>query len=232
MEVQYKGVIDKLILVKLTSRSRPKQLIHTINECLRLCANPKSIKWLISLDHDDESCNNLGFIDSLNHLLPSPHIVIGHSLCKIHAINRDIETFSTLEHWDILLNLSDDQCPITQGWDNIIRDAMPNDLDASLWFWDEAQNRINTMEILGYNYYMRDKNIYDPRFKSFYCDNYATMLAEKRGKLINFNSQCLFRHNHPACQKPTSLQNDELYNRNQKYWNEDEALFNSLKNAI
>jgi hypothetical protein len=224
--------MDKVILIKLTSRSRPTQLINCINAALILAENPKAIKWLISLDHDDNKCNTVSFCDSIAHILDEPHIVFGHSNSKIHAINRDIETFSALEHWDILVNLSDDQTAITKGWDKIIREAMPNDLDSSLWFYDDAQKRINTMEIVGYNYYQRDNHIYEPRFKSFYCDNYATLLAKKRGKLIDLNHICLFRHNHPACHHSSSIPNDGLYDKNQKYWNDDEALFNQLKNVI
>lgn len=228
--MEYKGVKDKVILCKVTSRARPDKLINCIREYLRLALNPKDMVWLITLDHDDERCNTLSFIDSLNHIIDSPHISFGHSNNKIHAINRDINQLH-IPHWDILLCISDDQLPIVHGWDRIIREAMPNHLDASLWFNDGSQTRINTQEIVGYNYYQRDKHIYNPLFKSFYCDNYSTLLAEKRGCLLKFN-QCIIEHKHPACRKKDSLPQDKLYDKNQLYWAEDEATFNQIKNGL
>jgi hypothetical protein len=230
MEVQYNGVKDKVLLMKVTSRGRPQQLIHCIKEYLRLASNPKAMVWLITLDHDDDKCNTVSFCDSLGHILDEPNIAFGHSNNKIHAINRDVNQLH-IPHWDILLNISDDQLPIVQGYDSIIREAMPNNLYASLWFNDGSQDRINTQEIVGREYYNRDKHIYHPSFKSFYCDNYATLLAEKRHCLIKSN-QCIIEHKHPACRKKDSLPQDALYDRNQKYWNEDEATFELLKREL
>ena len=122
--MEYKGVIEKTILMKVTSRGRPQQLIHAINEYLRLASNPKAMTWLITLDHDDDKCNTVSFCDSLGHILDEPNIAFGHSDNKIHAINRDVNQLH-IHHWDILLNISDDQLPIVQGYDAIIREAMP-----------------------------------------------------------------------------------------------------------
>jgi hypothetical protein len=162
--MEYKGVKDKVILFKVTSRGRPQQLIHAIKEYLRLASNPKAMTWLITLDNDDDKCNTVSFCDSLGHILDEPNIAFGHSDNKIHAINRDVNQLH-IPHWDILLNISDDQLPIVQGYDAIIREAMPNNLDASLWFYDHWQDRINTQEIIGYNYYQIDKYIYQQSFK-------------------------------------------------------------------
>ena len=225
MEIEYKGVKPKTILMKITSRGRPTQLIKCIQEYKRLASDTSAMKWLITLDHDDETSSSIGLIDSIKTLTSGGIIVYGASLNKIHAINRDVDK---AEGWDILLNISDDQTPIAKGYDNIIRESMPNDLDASLWFNDGAQMRINTMEIQGYNYYKRLGYIYNPEYKSFYCDNEATEVAQGLGKLIK-NERCIIRHDHPACQHPTSLRNDALYDRNQAYWDIDKETFNRRK---
>ena len=223
--MHYNGLIDKQILVKLTTRERPTQALKALRLAKELAVNPTKIKWLISLDLDDNSCNDVAYCDSIAHIIDNPFIVFGQSKSKIDAINRDMDE---VPDWHILVNLSDDQTCVTQGWDDIIRKAMPNDLDASLWYHDQAQPRINTQEIIGYNYYKRTGYIYHPAFKSFYCDNLATDQALKLGKMIK-SDQCLFRHDHPACNHPTSLQNDALYDKNQKAWFEDKATYERLK---
>jgi hypothetical protein len=136
--------------------------------------------------------------------------------------------FSTFNDWDILLNLSDDQTCCLAGWDSLIRESMPNDLDASLWFYDGAQPRINTQEIVGYNYYKRTGYIYNPIYKSFYCDNESTEVANMLGKLIK-NPNTIFRHDHPACHHTTSIGHDSLYERNQSAWDHDKELFNQRR---
>lgn len=221
MLIEYKGVKPKHILMKVTSRNRPEQLIKCIKAYLELAVDTTAMTWLISLDTDDDKCNSLGFIDSIRTIINEPTIVFGASYNKIHAINRDVDY---VKEWDILLNISDDQTPCVRGYDEIIRDSMPNDLDASLWFYDGAQPRINTMEIQGRNYYNRLGYIYNPIYKSFYCDNEATEVAYNLEKLIK-SSQCIIRHDHPACHHATSLKHDALYERNQTYWNADQETF-------
>lgn len=224
--MEYKGVKDKIILAKVTSRDRPNKLINCISEYLRLASNPTAIKWLITLDFDDQSCNNLKFIEKLKTLVPEAYISFGKSNNKIHAINRDIEAYTSANEWHILLNISDDQLPIVQGYDQIIRDTMPNDLEYSLWFGDTWQWRINTMEIQGVNYYKRFNYIYHPSYKSFYCDNESTEVAMKLGKLIKTN-KVIIKHVHPATDQ--TIEYDFLYKKNQRYWDEDKALFNYRK---
>ena len=224
--MEYKGVIEKKILMKVTSRARPEKLINCINEYLRLALNPKDMVWLFTFDSDDNCYNTISFCDSISHIINGDvHFSFGHSHNKIHAINRDVDELHT-PHWDILLNISDDQLPVTHGYDMVIRNAMPNDLDASLWFFDSWQMRINTMEILGYNYWLRTKKIYNDSYKSFYCDNEATEVAQILGKLIK-SDKCIIKHFHPAATKEVKY--DSLYERNQRYWDEDKQTFNTRR---
>lgn len=213
------------ILCKVTSRSRPDQLLNVVGEYLKRAANPVRLCWLFSFDEDDLTANEELF-RRIGGIVQTDRLVISKlpSDGKISAINRDVNDYPF--EWDILLNISDDQIPEVNGYDNIIRNAMPEDLDASLWFFDGAQPRINTQEIQGRAYYDRLKYIYYPGYKSFYCDNEATEVAQRLGKLIK-SGECLIRHHHPAIIK--SVRNDALYDRNQKFWDHDKALFHSRK---
>jgi len=224
--INYKGIVDKRILVKITSRERPDKLKKCIQSALNLSENPTKISWLISLDTDDSKVNHT-LIKELQSIIPDSFIYFGSSTSKISAINRDVETFTKLNSWDILVNLSDDQICRVKGWDNIIRNKMPNDLNHSLWFYDGLQQSINTMEIVGFNYWDRTKNIYEPSYKSFYCDEESTMVAQKLKRLIKDN-QCLFSHEHPAGNK--NIKTDGLYEKNQRHWDEDKANFNNRLN--
>ena len=209
--MEFKGVKDRIILCKVTSRSRLAELQHCVESYLSLADNPHRLAWLFSFDTDDKTYDGLK--------LPGLK-VYGHSESKIHAINRDVQ-FAP-EDWHILLNISDDQIAVRKGWDTLISEAMPNDLDHSLWFNDGLQKRINTQEIVGINYYKRFGYIYHPSYKSFYCDNESTDVAKSLDRLIHIDT-CIIEHRHPAGVK--TVKYDELYNRNQKFWAEDEANY-------
>jgi len=215
------------LLVKLTSRQRPEKLRTCLLKAYELCEDKHNTYWLLSLDSDDSTIS-LQLLADMQALIPNLSIYFGRSLSKIHAINRDMETYTKLNKWDILVNLSDDQIANLQGWDNIIKDAMPKTLDYSLWFFDGLQRSINTMEIVGFNYWNRTKNIYEPSYKSFYCDEESTHVARILNKQLKDN-RLLFKHEHPAGN--SSVKNDALYDRNQKHWNEDQQNF-KRRNAI
>lgn len=232
--------------MKVTSRERPKQLLETVKSYIEMAANTSDMVWLFSFDSNDESYNTDEFITKLvkesniktesNVILcggesfkfydyDNGAIVFGESTGKINAVNRDVNSVKT--NWDILFCISDDQRPIVKGYDNIIRNAMPDNLDASLWFTD-TQPRINTQEILGYNYYKRFNYIYHPDYMSLFCDNEATEVAKILGKQIKSNKQ-IVSHLHYAWGHPNSFKKDSLYERNDKFWKQDETTFHARR---
>lgn len=230
MSSSYQGVKQsgRTILMKLTSRERPDQLLRVVSKYIELANNTKDMVWLFSFDEDDATCN-YDFNKRLFEILPKrdlPNVCIYNkqSKGKIDAINRDVNRFEL--DWQILLNISDDQVPVVKGYDDIIRRTMPDDLDASLWFSDGVQPRINTQEILGKAYYDRFGYIYNPDYLSFFCDNEATDVAQKLGKMIRSN-QCLIKHEHYAAGFPE--RKDALYTRNDKHWKHDEDLYKQRK---
>ncbi len=214
------------LLIKVTSRKRPSELLICIDKAIQLADNPEQLKWLFSFDRDDLLMNNTDFFDEIRKRIYTPIIVVSESTDKINAINRDVNIYSG--EWDVLVNLSDDQIAERKGWDSIIKDAMPIHLDASLWFNDGWQDRINTMEIVGRNYYNRFKYIYYPEYKSFYCDNEATEVAIQLGKCIQSN-ECLFRHYHYGWNPNTHMKKDETYIKAEANWTHDQTLYRHRK---
>ncbi len=217
--------------MKVTSRGRPTELIKAIKSYVDLAADTQNMVWLFSFDEDDKDYYKKEFVEQIGHIVPgSPSIIFGTSTDKINAINRDVNEF--YRHWDVLLNISDDQLPIVKGYDEYIRRAFYiHGLDKSLWFHDGHQYDISTQEIVGRTYYERDRFIYDPRFKSFFCDNWSNYVARARGCQIR-NPKCIIKHLHPAWEKSTHMTNDFLYQRNNKFWDQDRAMFHKIKSTL
>jgi hypothetical protein len=227
----------KIILCKVTSRERPDILLSTIKQYIDLAANAKDMRWLFSFDEDDPSINEV--YKRLTDLIEPTEVgheslaVVAKSESKIHAINRDVDQYVKQfpnVNWDILLNISDDQTPQVKGYDDVIRKAMPDDLDASVWFNDGWQDRINTQEIVGRKYFDRFGYIYHPSYKSFFCDNEATAVARKLGKLLQ-SKQSLIRHDHPQWNPNSHIKEDNLYRKNnaKAFWDHDMNNYNERK---
>jgi hypothetical protein len=156
----------KKILMKFTSRSRYATLKKCVQTYFDMANNTNDMVWIFTIDEDDDTFELHDFQDFLIGLGINYHVFFGVSNSKIHAINRDIALVK--EDWDILLNISDDQLPIVKGYDDIIRGAMPEHLDSSLWFLDGHQSTIITQEILGRKYYDNQGYVYYPEYKSFF----------------------------------------------------------------
>jgi hypothetical protein len=211
----------KTILMKFTSRNRYETLKKCVQSYYDMANNKKDMVWVFTIDEDDETFVFSDFQEFLISLGVDYKVFLGISKSKIHAINRDVNEVK--ENWDILLNISDDQLPIVQGYDDFIRDAMPDSLDCSLWFNDGHQSEIITQEILGRKYYENQGYIYYPEYKSFFCDNESTQVAEKHGKLIKHQS-CIVKHFHPHWGFNEHIQQDELYIKNDAHWEHDKEL--------
>jgi len=214
------------ILMKFTSRSRYEILKKCVKSYFDMANNTKDMIWAFTIDEDDEDFKLMDFQNFLIDLGVDYEVFMGISFSKIHAINRDVNLVKG--EWDILLNISDDQLPIVQGYDDIIRGAMPESLDVSLWFLDGHQHDIITQEILGRKYYDNQGYIYYPEYKSFFCDNESTDVARKNGKLVKINN-CIIKHFHPVWGANEHISEDDLYRRNDSHWQHDQSLFHFRK---
>jgi hypothetical protein len=203
------------LLVKLPSRNRPDKLLQRVKEYVELAEDISLLHVMITLDSDDMSND----ISKLTEISPNISVHIGESTCKIHAINRDMEKAI---NYDIILLASDDMVPVKKGYDTVIYKKMMEhypDTDGALWFNDGYQDRINTLVIIGKKYYDRFGFIYNPIYKSVYCDNEFTDVAKKLNKITYFE-EVIIRHEHPG--NSSEYLSDSLYLRNAKYWDDDE----------
>jgi len=216
---------DKKILMKFTSRSRFNQLKDCVLKYYHLADDVKNMRWIFSLDIDDESYDKADFNSFLHGLKIDYKVYEAKSENKIHAINRDV---CCEKDWDILLNISDDQMPVVQGYDTLIRNEMDLENTLSLWFNDGHQDRINTQEIVGRNYYDQLGYIYHPSYKSLFCDNESTEVAFSMGKMKKISTS-IIRHYHPSWQVNSPVREDDLYRKNQAFWSEDERNYHLRK---
>ena len=146
----------------------------------------------------------------------------GNNKSKIEAVNADMEK---IEYpWDIVVLVSDDMIPQVRGYDDVIRNYMLSkfpDTDGILWFNDGTQGKnLNTLSIMGRKMYESFGYIYHPSYKSLFCDTEFTDLCN--GSLASkclYIDYCIIRHEHPGT--GFKQKQDSLYEKNQKYWNED-----------
>ena len=193
----------------------------TLKKYLDLARRPDQIGIAISCDVDDPTMTPSAVQQRLLELVSKfewSALYFGGSKTKIEACNADIEK---VEYpWDIIVLVSDDMIPEVPGYDEIIRQQMPADRDAVLWFNDGHQEyHLNTLSIYGRTMYERLGNIYDPVYKSFYCDTELTDRCKSDlAPKTKYLSKCIIRHRHPFWTKQAP---DALYNQNQRFWTDD-----------
>lgn len=222
------------ILVKFPTRGRPEQFLRVLRGMVLMSADPENIKYLISIDDDDQTMTESVFKDAYS-ITTGIRFVNGTSKTKMEAINRDMDKPQPV--WDIVLLASDDMIPQVQGWDEVIRkgfliDSLENSatipgkhsvsLDQALWFFDGHQHRICTLVVMGRTRYERFGYLYHPSYISLWCDNEWTEVNQPK----KFD-QILFKHEHPAWGGAVPM--DALYQRNEAFFERDRMNYERRK---
>jgi hypothetical protein len=210
------------LLIKFPTRNRRKKFFEVLDKYYSMLNNINLTDFCITIDEDDLTMNNdevLAILDGYENL----SWFVGNSKSKIAACNADVDE---IEDWDVVLLASDDMVPQIKGFDDLIRDNMEKyypDTDGVLWFFDGNRKDLNTLCILGKKYYDRFGYIYHPGYKSFYCDDEFTKVANKLKKQT-FIEQVIIKHEHPDI--PQFRSNfDESYAKNSKYYPVDANFF-------
>lgn len=207
------------ILVKLPTRQRPSQCVRALNACVTNQTTNK-VHYLLTIDSDDRSMD--GVISAVEG---HEHITIdsGTSKSKIDACNRGISAFP--DPWDIVVLLSDDMMCQKKGWDAQLIEEMElkyPDTDGVLFHNDGyVGEKLNTMCILGRKYFERFGYIYNPEYKSLWCDNEFMDVANKLNRQTYFKD-VLFKHEHPANNGDMA---DSLYQKNDVQFQRDKSVY-------
>ncbi len=216
------------ILFKYTTRSRRSNFLRGIDSIIDNLSDKENCHIYTTFDVDDDKMRPLPEIKG-NHTY-----IAGTSKSKIDAINRDMDFINSQYDWQIIINMSDDMVFIQKGFDDIIRkeftDGSITNLDQYIHFNDGNQKaNVSTMHIVGRDYYNRDNYIYNPEYKSLWCDVENDIVAKLRGcyKYVGDNVR-LFSHLHPSF---GLAPNDEQYMKTEHrdMWIADEQTFNKRK---
>ena len=221
------------ILLKCPTRSRPAQFLRVLNQYISLANRPDLIGVCVSCDRDDDTM----ITETIQHQVKNityktawSEIYYGDSKTKIEAVNSDVA--SVPWEWDIVVLMSDDMVPQIKGYDDVIRSHMIanfSDTDGILWVNDGAQGtNLNTISILGKKMYDSLGYIYNPEYKSLFCDTEFTDLC--RGSLASkctYIPYVLIKHEHPGTGFGNRM--DALYLKNQAFWDEDMYTYISRK---
>lgn len=221
------------ILLKCPTRSRPGQFVRVLNQYISLANRPDLIGVCISCDRDDTSMvdgNIQHQIKNITHKVAWSEIYYGDSANKIEAVNADIA--SVPWEWDMVVVVSDDMVPQIKGYDEVLRTHMMAnfaDTDGILWLNDGTQgSKLNTISVLGRKMYDSFGYVYNPAYKSLFCDTEFTDLC--KGSLASkctYIPYLLIKHEHPGTGFPQ--RNDALYVRNNTFWYQDMMTYISRK---
>ncbi len=212
------------LLFKYPSRNRPTRFFEGLDTIENLAVDKDYYHVACSLDIDDLTMNNPEVIKRIGEYR-NTSIQWGTSNSKIHAINRDMPDYP----FDILVNFSDDMRFNLYGFDQCIRvdmNAHFENFDGLLHYPDQdAKEWLATMYIAGKNFYKIFNHIYDPGFKSLWCDNWVQDIAQHMGKYKYCGYQ-INTHLNPAY---GHLERDTLFNTQQQDWGVDEMYYRKLK---
>jgi len=210
------------ILLKCPTRSRPEKVRKTLSKYHRFANRPELIGVAISADTDDDTMKDTTEIQKILSGFGWSRIFYSPNKTKIEACNANMEEIDY--DWDIVVLVSDDMIPQIKGYDDVIRNeflAGFPDRNGILWPNDGAQGqKLNTLCIYGRDFYKKQGFIYNPEYKSLFCDTELTDQCNNEYKSIcRYIPYCIIRHEHPGTGFQQNM--DKLYQKNQTYWSQD-----------
>jgi len=174
------------------------------------------------MDEDDATMNNPSMHQWISSRARCANIecFYGQSKSKIEACNANLEGVDG----DVLMLASDDMVPVQMGYDEIIfkcfEHAFP-DFNGAIKFWDglrPKEDPLMTLTVMGFPLYKQFGYIYNPEYKSLYCDNEQTEVCHRLGKLA-IAPYCIIRHewtNEPFDTLHARNENKDMYDVDSK----------------
>ena len=216
--------MKRKLIYKFPSRNRPDKFKHVLEKSISLLSGKHDVRFVITLDSDDETMNNDNMREWMDNLDVDLVYHYGDSKSKIEACNANLED----EDGDALILVSEDMVPCFQDFDDIIMQGMEQffpDMDGAIKFHDglrPKEDLLMTLPVLGWNLYKKFGYIYHPDYTSLYCDNEMTIVCRDLGKLL-VSPVCIFRHewtNQPFDDLHARNENSEMYAIDSKVFEE------------
>lgn len=213
------------ILFKYPSRERPERFFEGMDSIYRNLSDLDNFHISCTLDDNDASMNNPEVIERIASY-KNTSIAWGKSESKIHAFNRDMPDYD----FDILVAMSDDIRFNIFGFDEMLRVDM-NFLfpifDGLLHYNDQdAKEALAVLYVAGRKWWeYRNKNIYSPAYRGFWCDNEEMEVA----KILKKYHYCGYQILDHLCPGWGRAPKDEMYLRQDADWGPDQQVFNDRK---
>lgn len=216
------------ILIQFPTRERRGKFLEVLKVYFRMLSGKHDVRVQIVCDRDDSCMQDENLEADVSRITKGGKFWVrkGDHRNKVEAVNAFLGTHIGGWEWDVCILASDDMIPQVQGYDDVIAKEMKKhfpDTDGVLWFNDGyLGTTLNTLSILGREFYRRFDYLYYPGCKSFFVDNDFQERAALLGRQVYFE-QCIIRHEHPA--NNANVPTDELYRRNDAPWHEDRLAY-------
>jgi len=216
-----------VILFKLATRGRPGEFMEAMQSLYSNAADHNNMHVLITAGEDDPTMNNPEMIRFVKDY-KNAHLIFGENSSKSQATNRDLDLKNQpWSNYDIILNYSDDQRFIMYNFDNEIRTTMNAqfpEFDGLLHYFEpDTGSALAVQYCAGRAFFEKFGFIAHPAYKSLFWDNWYQDVAKLMCK-YHYVGTHIFDHLCPAYghhNKPR----DAMFDRDQNFWNEDEATY-------
>jgi hypothetical protein len=170
------------LLVKYPTKWRWERFQQNLARYIELSRDP-STTYLVTVDSDDPWPKDLPRPECVGVTVTPPE-------GKVAAVNHGIPK----DGWDLLMVASDDMTPLQVGWDVAIKWDFKHNPQA--WMINyRAEPRLRekwrdliTLPIMTRECYDYFGYIYNPVYKSEYCDNEQTEIVGSLGRLVHVDS--------------------------------------------
>lgn len=203
------------LLINFATRGRPDKWVERMQELLIYTTEKSFIAVVID---DDQTDMYSPFINRL----PAGNWKVygGKHTTKVDAINRGVvQARVDAPRWKALMNMSDDMKIKAPFEERILSDIQQADV---LHYPDGyTGDELITMSVMSRDYYDEFGYIYNPAYKSLWCDNEFTEVAQRTGayKFINYS---FYTHEHPAW---TGQPMDQYYRITEGYYEQDRETY-------
>ena len=192
------------LLVQFPTLARQFKFLQCLSKYVNMASGSHEITFNINCDQNDPTMNDDEVRKKITDIFihqsnkqnrAKANVHYDEQTTKISAINDHIEP----DLYDIIICASDDMIPQVDGWDNEIAEAMQEhypDLDGCVHFNDGyTDGKLITFSILGRELYKHFGYIYNPDYKSLYCDNEFTQVVTRMGK-VSYIDKVIIKHEH------------------------------------
>jgi len=182
------------ILFKYPSRGRRERFFQSLDSLYNNISDPENFRVALTLDEDDPIMNDPEVISKIQSTYPNHIFLWGKSDSKVDAINRYLPDYG-----QIIVAWSDDMICTFYGFDHVIRSCFQDGLDWHVHIPEiDEGDKLPVLYIAGRDFLNRFGWIYNPIYKSLFCDTDLMHVAKKLGRYKFFNYAGLYIHMLPA----------------------------------